>query len=418
MDGQADNLRANADAMCQDPAFRHALRRHCAYIDAMGDIARLNTLVHPGDQMLQHSLNGHREVNRAVSQYFNVALQQHSAVQQILNLLFEKPKDQLEILDFACGYGRLLRFLCLCAPPARIWASDIQRDAVDFVAREFGVNGLYSDFDPEQFEPGRKFDFIWVASLFSHLPAHLFHRWLARLFSLLKPGGVLCFSVHDERLLPGHFSMPAEGLYFQSNSENADLDNSVYGTSFVSESFVRSAIVEVAGNIHPYFRVKRGLANEQDIYVVSRDRDRDLGPLMQMRKGPWGWVDECKISDTAELTLSGWAASIDDGALDSIEITVDGKAYTCPTGVIRDDVRSVLGDDRLVSAGWEFKLALDREASEVFLEVTARARPNEIALLYAGKLPIPKHERIAKPRRSIRDRAARRLELLMERFRR
>ena len=129
-------------------------------------------------------------------------------------------------------------------------------------------------------------------------------------------------------------------------------------------------------------------------------------------------MEVCKISDTAVLTLSGWAASIDDGALDSIEIAVDGKAYTCPTGIVRDDVRSVLGDDRLLSAGWEFKLALDREVSEVFLEVTARARPNEIAMLYAGKLQIPKHERIAEPRRTIGNRAAHRLELLMERFRR
>src|SRR5205085_2765059 len=110
------------------------------------------------------SLNYFREVNWSVSQYFNVALQQHNAAQQIMRLLFGPPRADFRILDFACGYGRLLRFLTLSAPSAEISACDIQSDAVEFVAREFGVHGLVSNNDPQRFEPGKRFDFVWVAS--------------------------------------------------------------------------------------------------------------------------------------------------------------------------------------------------------------------------------------------------------------
>ena len=115
-----------------------------------------------------------------VSQYFNVALQQHNAAQQVFRLVLGAPNSTHRLLDFACGYGRLLRFLTLSVPRAQIWASEIQRDAVDFAVGQFGVHGILSDMKPRvDSNPGRNSIFIWVASLFSHLPRPLFDAWLA-----------------------------------------------------------------------------------------------------------------------------------------------------------------------------------------------------------------------------------------------
>ena len=72
--------------------------------------------------------------------------------------------------------------------------------------------------------------------------------------------------------------MPQDGIHFIPTSENAALDKSVYGTTWVSETFVRRAILAASGD-HAYFRIRRGLANEQDIYVVSKERHRDLDAL-------------------------------------------------------------------------------------------------------------------------------------------
>src|SRR5688500_16659068 len=104
MDRSLDALLAKADAQCQDPAFRDIIWRHCAYRAENARIERLNTRIHCDDQMLLHSLNYFREVNWTLSQYFNVALQQHNAAQQILRILLGEPGGDCRILDFACGY--------------------------------------------------------------------------------------------------------------------------------------------------------------------------------------------------------------------------------------------------------------------------------------------------------------------------
>ena len=241
MDIDETALTEAAHALCRTPAFREAVWRLHPDRAAGANVAPPSLTIHPDDQMLRHSLRGWREVNPSLSQYYNVALQQYYAARQTLQRLFGEKLDDLAVLDFACGYGRLLRFLSRTLPPSRIWASDIQRGAVDFVAAEFGVHGVNSSADPDEFRPGRTFDFIWVASLFSHLPEALFRAWVAKLVSLLSPRGVLAFSVHDERLLARGVAMPEQGIHFVGTSEIEELDSRVYGTSFVRESSLSDA---------------------------------------------------------------------------------------------------------------------------------------------------------------------------------
>jgi trans-aconitate methyltransferase len=382
MTSNDETLAAAAHAQCQMPAFRHAVWEHHPDRGVDPQAAPPSMRIHPSDQMLRHSLRAWGEVNRSLSQYFNVALQQHSAARQIMHGLFGERLDDITVLDFACGWGRLLRFLVRTVPPANVWASEIQHDAVDFVVREFGVQGICSDADPERFQPAREFDFIWVASLFSHLPEDLFGAWLARLTSLLSPRGVLAFSVHDERLLPASTAMPESGICFLTASEIEELDSRIYGTSFVSQAFVaRMLAYSNGGHARTYRRLPRGLANEQDIYVVPRDPARDLRALDGIRRGAWGCVDVvCTVG--GDLEMLGWAASLDDGPLDEVIVRVGEREYRCPITVARPDVSAVVGDPRLTLSGWELRAPLD--AVQTFVVASAISRRGEKALLYAG----------------------------------
>ena len=258
--------------------------------------------------MLLHSLGHFQEPNWSVSQYYQVALQQHNAAQQIMRMLFGDPDVNFTFLDFACGFGRLLRFLSLSLRRKQIWASEVQGEALNFVVDEFGVHGVRSDFDPQRFDPGRQLQFVWVASLFSHLPRSLFQDWLARLVALLTPCGVLCFSARDQHLLHRDAAMPQEGFLYSGISENDALDSTVYGTTWVSETFVRTLVRDTCGANYSCFRIKR---HEQDLYVVSRRVD--LGRLESFRLGPWGWVDECRLTNDGELYMRGWAALLTRG---------------------------------------------------------------------------------------------------------
>lgn len=381
-------LAGAADRLCRDPDFRESLWRHLTHRRADADLRELRTGIPPQDQMLRHSLRHWNDANRSVSQYFGVALQQHYAARQILALAHPGGTEGLAILDFACGWGRLLRLLTHSVRPAQLWAAEIQPEAVRFAQETFGVAALASTFDPDEFDPGRSFDFIWVASLFSHLPDHLFRKWLARLTGFLTPSGVLCFSVHDECLLPGDIEMPAAGIHFIGTSEIEELDNRAYGTTFVTEAYVRRAVAEATGRSgDPAIRLRRALANEQDLYVVPKDPARDPGALRGFLRGAWGWVDAIAFEPRGTLHLEGWAATLGQGPADAVEIRVNGEPFVARVDGHRYDVARALDDIRLANSGWLFERRFS--APRVFVEASARSAHGHRALLYAGWLGEP-----------------------------
>ncbi len=377
-------LRAAADRQLAHPRLPGVLYRHCPYLPAALAPARLSTEIHPGCQMLEFSLRHHRDAALAVSQYFAVALQQYQTVRQIIDRVFDHP-ERLQVLDFACGYGRLLRFLVHSMDRDRIWAAEIQPGAVEHVTDRFGVHGLHSSAAPQDFRLDRSFDVIWVASLFSHLPDGLFQRWLDRLAGLLKPGGILCFSVHDAALLPDHARLPESGLLYYDHSENEGLDSRIYGTSFVSEDYVRAAARSVFGTDLRYRRFRKLLAHEQDVYICTGSAGPDLAGLEDFRRGARGWLDVHRQEEDT-LFLQGWAASIDDGDLASLEVEFAGTSLRLEADEPRPDVARVLGDDRLARCGFSCRLPWPASEPEPYLVISALSRRGERGLVFAGQL--------------------------------
>jgi hypothetical protein len=100
-------------------------------------------------------------------------------------------------------------------------------------------------------------------------------------------------------------------------------------------------------------------------------------------------VDERELRQPGELYLRGWAASIDDGPLETVDIEVNGAHYRCPTGQRRQDVAAVFEDPRLDTAGWEFRHILAPGDARLRIIVSARTSNDESALLYAGELQRP-----------------------------
>ncbi len=372
-----------ANQALETPAFRREILASAFGKFTPEQERRYVSRLHDNDQMLHHCLNHFGNVNFSLSHYLAVATQQFRMVEKIMDALFPDHPDALKLLDFACGYGRLQRLMSLKTDPELLWVAEINGNALSYVVNTFGVNGLDSHAEPERFATTEKFDVIWVASLFSHLPRHLFHAWLERLSSFLTPSGVLCFSVHDERLLPGAISLPESGLHYVEQSEDPNLDVSIYGTTYVSEAFVAGAVDAIADSAFACHRISKGLANEQDLYIVARRQLRDLSPLKNIRHGTWGFVDKVCFEPNGEFYLYGWAASIDDGFVDYIEIRVDDDFHRCSPNLLRTDVVEVLKDPRLLDSGWEISLKLD-PVEQHFVAVTVVSKRGESSLVYAG----------------------------------
>jgi len=124
--------------------------------------------------------------------YFSVG---RSARECIAACMLAAPNaDAARILDFGCGYGRVLRVLGEEFPRASITASDVDREAVDFCERTFGATGVYASTDPREIRFEDKFDLIWVGSVFTHIDETAWEGLLRVLAAALADDGLLIFT--------------------------------------------------------------------------------------------------------------------------------------------------------------------------------------------------------------------------------
>jgi SAM-dependent methyltransferase len=294
----------------------------------------LDLAVDRRDEMLAFLLESESgDLDRALFTYFRSGASLADALGQVLRWRFGSALERLgRLLDFASGYGRVTRFLVRDLPPERIWVSDIYSAGVRFQEERFGVHGIVSTVDPDDFARGEPFDAILVTSLFTHLPEATFRAWLRVLLGLLAPGGLLAFSAHGPEVLLSGVELPASGILFQELSESGSLATRDYGSTWVEEGFVRRAVQEAAaaanlsGGAVSTLRLPRGMCNFQDLYLVvldQREEDRPFDSLA-FQAEPQLFVERALLPRPGELELAGWAAAR-QGEVRAIEAWLDDR---------------------------------------------------------------------------------------------
>jgi SAM-dependent methyltransferase len=318
--------------------------------------------VHADDDMYAFSVAVTGAVPIGAMAYFRAGLSINDTMMKIVRWRFGERSD-LQILDFAAGYGRSTRFLVHHFSPEQICVSEIQTDALTFQAAELGVRTLQSVTDPATLETSDRFDVIFVASLFTHLPESTFGPWLNRLWQLLAAQGVLVFSVHDEAINDVAAKLDDKGFAFIPSTEVASLSTDEYGTNFTTEAFVRRKITEFIGEraAATAIRLPRALAFMQDVWVIT---DGALaGESLIYECGPTGAVDYL-LRTRLESRLGGWAA--DPGfstvgerqshRIAAVRILRNGVAIgDAAVEEVRPDVAEHLGrpgDPLLRDSGW------------------------------------------------------------------
>ena len=340
---------------------------------------------------------GDRE--RGLCQYFRSGASIADSLGQVLRWRFGEPGRPVRVLDFASGYGRVTRFLVREIPPERVWVADVYADGVRFQEERFGVHGLVSTVRPEDFSCGERFDAILVTSLFTHLPEERFVAWLRVLLGLLEPGGLLAFSAHSPAVLPFGAEMPAGGFRFQAISESGSLDTSDYGSTWVTEDFVRGALEKAAGTGASLHRIDRGLCNFQDLYLAIPEPDVDFSSL-RFHGEPHLFLESARL-EPGRLDLAGWAAVL-SGAVREVEAVLDGQRLAAaPVDEPRPDVAQYLGGERFLRSGWLLSCALPEGTSRsssvlVLLAIDARGvrHPVWIGSLDAALLDSARNEAV------------------------
>ena len=103
------------------------------------------------------------------------------------------------VLDFPCGHGRVLRHLVELFPDAQFDVCDLDEDGADFCAKRFGAEMVPPKAELTEATFPRKYDLIWIGSLFTHVSEERTARWLAFLADQLTDKGIIV--VLDNRIL-------------------------------------------------------------------------------------------------------------------------------------------------------------------------------------------------------------------------
>ncbi|MFJ4101455.1 class I SAM-dependent methyltransferase [Amycolatopsis japonica] len=104
------------------------------------------------------------------------------------------------VLDFGCGYGRVMRSLRAAFPAAELIGCDMDQAALAGCAEAFGVRAVIGAPDVDDIEQVTEVDLLWCGSVLTHLDAP---NWgpLLRYFSrALAPGGVAVVTTHGRRV--------------------------------------------------------------------------------------------------------------------------------------------------------------------------------------------------------------------------
>jgi SAM-dependent methyltransferase len=126
-------------------------------------------------------------------------------VYRLFREIYEGLRDDLrvaDVLDFGCGWGRVIRFFLKDLDASRLWGIDHWDKHVEICRR----TNLWANFERnEPFPPTRfrdgSFDLVFAYSVFSHLSEDAHEQWLGEFRRLLRPGGVFIATTWGRDLL-------------------------------------------------------------------------------------------------------------------------------------------------------------------------------------------------------------------------
>jgi SAM-dependent methyltransferase len=96
------------------------------------------------------------------------------------------------VLDFGCGWGRIIRFFLKDIDATRLWGIDVNPEAIELCRRHdrWSRFELVTPSGPTSFSD-QSFDLVYSFSVFSHFSEDMQLRWLEEIHRILQPGGLL-----------------------------------------------------------------------------------------------------------------------------------------------------------------------------------------------------------------------------------
>lgn len=240
----------------------------------MAECWNVNPEIHPEDFIFKFLYDNpsFRSKEEAIEYYFNDGAKSAQQLGTILTDICKYNDNNIDLLEFASGFGCVTRHIKKTIPFCNSTACDIHEKAIGFIENKLGAKAVLSKSDPRQFRLKQKYDVVFALSFFSHMPKRTFTLWLNSLAGCLKPGGHLIFTTHGFLSLKyfGEIEFDDEGFYFNADSEQKDLDVTEYGMTVTKPKFVIDRILGDAALSLKFFQEGYWWGH-QDLYVARLD---------------------------------------------------------------------------------------------------------------------------------------------------
>jgi SAM-dependent methyltransferase len=219
-------------------------------------------------------------VGKSGTEALSVGFQVYELFRQLYENYAQPLGPSLRVLDFGCGWGRVIRFFLKDIAPENLIGIDPDARAIATCIETdpWSRFELCDTLPPSHLE-AESFDLIYAYSVFSHLSEATHMSWLEEFERLLRPDAVLILTtfprtflsgssdgsseVSDERPLDEWFSAYDRGEFcFRALKSVSD---PAFGDAFIPERYVREHWTS-RFNVHEYFAFRAS----QNIIVCTK----------------------------------------------------------------------------------------------------------------------------------------------------
>lgn len=205
-----DLVRAELEAHSSDPAKLYSILREIP-LDLVGDVLLNLSSDYEGPlrQHLPRMASDEVQRNWTGSSGYHLLSMSCAFVRALENnfrRLAGRPLEGTTILDYGCGWGRLIRLMYKYTAPENIYGCDPWDRSIE-ICRESGIAGhlAVSEYLPRTLPVGdAKFDVIYAFSVFTHLSEPAAAAAMSACRRSIKPDGIMALSIRPPAYWHAH----------------------------------------------------------------------------------------------------------------------------------------------------------------------------------------------------------------------